>query len=76
MRRIPVYVGMDYHKECIQVCVVNRGGQLLCNRSSKNDWHSVVELAEELDILPQLKDELAPWFKKYERDLSNFGISF
>jgi hypothetical protein len=37
---------------------------------------AVVELAEELDILPQLKEELAPWFKKYERDLSNFGISF
>lgn len=46
MHRIPVYVGLDYHKDCIQVCVVNQRGHLLCNRSSKNDWHSVVELAE------------------------------
>jgi hypothetical protein len=37
---------------------------------------SVKELAEELDILSSLKDKLASWSQKYQRELLKFGISF
>jgi len=37
---------------------------------------SVRELADELGILPQLKENLASWSKKYETSLANFGVTF
>ena len=37
---------------------------------------SAKELAEELGILSQLKDNLTSWSKKYEKELAMFGISF
>ncbi len=46
MDRIPVYVGLDYHQRAVQVCVVDRTGRVLCNRSCANDWAAIRELAE------------------------------
>ena len=37
MSSIPVYVGLDYHQDMVQVCVLDREGTQLCNRSVKND---------------------------------------
>jgi transposase len=36
-----VFVGLDYHAQSIQVCVLDRQGKLLANRSCKNDWRAV-----------------------------------
>jgi len=46
MKMISVYVGLDYHKDFIQVCVLEESGEMLCNRRCANDWRSVVEVAE------------------------------
>ena len=46
MARILVFAGLDYHQESIQVCVVDRAGRVLCNRSCANRWQEVVRLAE------------------------------
>jgi len=43
MKRIPVYVGLDYHQSSVQVCVMDVAGQTLMNRRCRNDWLAVVE---------------------------------
>jgi transposase len=36
-----VFVGLDYHAQSVQVCVLDRHGKLLANRSCQNDWRAV-----------------------------------
>ena len=38
-----VFVGLDYHQAAVQVCVVNRSGQVLLNRRCRNDWRAIVK---------------------------------
>jgi transposase len=40
---IPIFVGLDYHMNSIQVCVMNEDGQTMVNRSVPNDWQSIVQ---------------------------------
>lgn len=42
MKKASVYVGLDYHMESIQVCVVEEGGRMLLNRRCGNDAAEVV----------------------------------
>lgn len=37
MSSIPVFVGLDYHQDSVQVCVLNQEGKTLGNRSLRND---------------------------------------
>ncbi len=37
-----VFVGLDYHQDSVQVCVLDRRGRELVNRSCVNDWRAVV----------------------------------
>ena len=46
MSRIMVCVGLDYHVAAVQVCVVDRAGVVLANRSCRNDWMAIQSLAE------------------------------
>jgi transposase len=41
---VPIFVGLDYHMNCVQVCVMNGGGQVLVNRGVRNDWRAIVEV--------------------------------
>lgn len=43
MNRIELFVGLDYHKDAIQVCVMDREGIVVGNRSCDNDVGRVVE---------------------------------
>ncbi len=45
MDRIPVFVGLDYHKDSVQVCVLDEGGKILGNRACANDPGLVAEYA-------------------------------
>jgi ABC-2 type transport system permease protein len=38
---LPVFVGIDYHLNTIQVSVMNQQGQILVNQSVSNDLHAV-----------------------------------
>lgn len=40
---VPVFVGLDYHEDSIQVCVLNGKGRVLLNRSFPNDVRLVAE---------------------------------
>lgn len=46
-----LYVGLDYHKTFIQVCVVNGDGDALRNRRCVNEWHAVVESVTSLGVV-------------------------
>ena len=37
MSSLPVFVGLDYHQDSVQVCVLDTQGKQLCNQSVKND---------------------------------------
>lgn len=42
MSSIPVFVGLDYHDEGIEVNVMAAGGEVLATRHCTNDWKDVV----------------------------------
>jgi transposase len=37
MPTVPVFAGLDYHQDCVQVCVLNSDGKSLINRSLPNN---------------------------------------
>jgi transposase len=41
MCKVTVYVGLDYHKDSIQVCVMDSAGKVLLNRACPNDANAV-----------------------------------
>jgi transposase len=44
MSKVTVYVGLDYHKDFIQVCVMDRVGKILANQRCKNQVEALVAL--------------------------------
>ena len=44
-RDAEVYVGLDYHQSPVQVCVLDRDGEVVANRAVDNDWQAVVKVA-------------------------------
>lgn len=47
MNSLPAYVGLDYHQNAVQVCVMDRAGVVLANRSCLNDWQAIAGLASQ-----------------------------
>ncbi|MGB6970164.1 MAG: IS110 family transposase [Methyloceanibacter sp.] len=41
MSSLPVFVGLDYHQDSVQVCVMDQAGQMLTNRSLANDARGI-----------------------------------
>lgn len=41
MASVPVFVGLDYHQDSVQVCVLNQAGEQLCNRAVKNELSDI-----------------------------------
>src|SRR6185369_13332874 len=37
-----VFVGLDYHASSVQVCVMDKDGNMLVNRKCANDWRAVM----------------------------------
>ena len=46
MNSVPVFVGLDYHQDSIQLSVVDEAGRELSNRPCSNSWKAVVHRAE------------------------------
>lgn len=44
MSKVTVYVGLDYHKDSIQVCVMDATGKQLVNRRCRNEVADLVKL--------------------------------
>jgi hypothetical protein len=45
MTSLPVFVGLDYHQDAVQVCVVDGEGRTLSNRSVANDVAAIERAA-------------------------------
>jgi transposase len=43
MGTVTCYVGLDYHQDSVQVCVLDGQGRQLLNRSCPNDWRRIAE---------------------------------
>lgn len=54
MRNVPVFVGLDYHQDSIQVCVVDERGKVLLNRAAGNDPLAVARLVEPLGAVARV----------------------
>lgn len=54
MSNVPVFVGLDYHQDSIQVCVLNPQGQVLLNRSAPNDAAALAHLIQPLGIVQRV----------------------
>jgi transposase len=48
MSNVPVFVGLDYHQDSIQVCVLNQQGHVLLNCSAKNDAAELARIVQPL----------------------------
>jgi transposase len=44
MSKLPLFVGLDYHKESIQVCVMDGTGEVLTNSGRENNWEAVAKM--------------------------------
>ncbi len=43
MSKVTVFVGLDYHKSAVQLCVMTRDGGVLLNMRCANDWREITE---------------------------------
>jgi len=41
MTSVTVFVGLDYHQQSVQVCVLDHGGKVLSNRPCANDVNAI-----------------------------------
>lgn len=51
MSNVPLFVGLDYHQDSIQVCVLNQKGEVLLNRSSGNDFQELARIVGPLGVV-------------------------
>jgi transposase len=54
MSNLPVFVGLDYHQDSIQVCVLNPKGDVLLNRSARNDCDELYRLVNPLGTVQRV----------------------
>lgn len=43
MNNVACFVGLDYHRKSVQVCVLDAAGRRRLNRACPNDWRKIVE---------------------------------
>jgi len=48
MSNLPVFVGLDYHQDSVQVCVLDQRGRVLMNRPAANDCAELARLVNPL----------------------------
>jgi transposase len=51
MSNLPVFVGLDYHQDCVQVCVLNQQGDVLLNRPAANDAAELGRIVAPLGVV-------------------------
>ena len=54
MSNVPVYVGLDYHQDSIQVCVLDQDGQVLLNRSAPNDSQALAQIIQPVGLVQRV----------------------
>jgi transposase len=54
MSNLPVFVGLDYHQDSIQVCVLDSQGKVLANRSAGNDYRELSGIVQPLGTVQRV----------------------
>jgi len=54
MSNLPVFVGLDYHQDSIQVCVLDQLGKVLLNRAADNDPDALGRLVTPLGTVTRV----------------------
>ena len=54
MSNVPIFVGLDYHQDSIQVCVLNQQGDVLLNRSAANSIAELERAVKPLGVVQQV----------------------
>jgi transposase len=54
MSNLPVFVGLDYHQDSVQVCVLDPAGKVLLNRASANDADALGRLVAPLGAVTRV----------------------
>ena len=47
MKSVTRFVGLDYHQDSVQVCVMDQQGRALANRSVENRWQAIAAVVEQ-----------------------------
>ena len=50
MSSVPVFVGLDYHQDVVQVCVLDPDGKVLANRATANDVNVIRMLSTRFGV--------------------------
>jgi transposase len=69
MSKLTVFVGLDYHKDSIQVCVLDSQGAQLGNRRCVNDVLAVARFAESLGEVARTAIESCPGVADFAEEL-------
>ena len=54
MSNVPVFVGLDYHQDSIQVCVLNQKGDVLLNRPAPNNCQELGRIVQPLGVVQRV----------------------
>jgi len=54
MSNVPVFVGLDYHQDSVQVCVLDQQGTVLLNRAAANDCQALGRLVGPLGVVQRV----------------------
>ena len=73
MCKVSVFVGLDYHKDSIQVCVVNDQGAVLGNRRLDNAVVAVMRYAESFGQVVRAAIESCPGAADFAEELVQDG---
>jgi len=46
MDKVTIYVGLDYHQNSIQVCVMDQLGKILANQKCGNQWAEIHKIVD------------------------------
>lgn len=75
MSTLTVYVGLDYHKDSVQVCVLSPQGEQLGNRRCANDVLAVMRFAERHGMVKRTAIESCPGAADFAEELVQNGWS-
>src|SRR5437763_1373320 len=46
MSNVSLFVGLDYSDNAVQLCAIDQAGEVVVNRSCRNDWRELVKAVE------------------------------
>jgi transposase len=73
MSTLPVFVGLDYHQDSVQVCVLDPDGKILLNRSCDNDWRQITAAVTPLGKVKRAAIEACCGAADLTEELVNHG---